>query len=998
MAHYQHEWPLLILCPASLRHTWPAEIEKFIPELPPSAVHVVSGFDDADFYARRGSIQIVVATYSLLQTRSAAARVLAQFDFQCVIADESHSLKERTSQRCQIGMPLLEKAKRLVLLSGTPALARPVELWAQMSCIAPDLFGSYNYYTKQYCNARRGRFGYDVSGLSNADELHQKLRQVMVRRLKSDVLKELPPKQRSIIPIKISAESANACRDLMTDLKETRVSVDDLVGQDAASAHFEARHLLMMAYQQSGIGKAKSVGEFLLDWLTGSGTQKILVFAHHKDVMDVLEQAVAKKFKGGGHMRIDGSVPPKERALRVKKFQTSPNIRVAILSMTAAGVGLTLTAASSVLFAELHWTPGVLAQAEDRCHRIGQVNAVNVMYAVCKDQDMSVDMTLWGMLGRKVGNLGKVIDGCRDASMGATMTIEGVEPSGGGESAQDELTRFFSETPAEENKRLEIPVKGSIMSFFKPAASSSSPNKTLATVPGPSATTVAARVSMDTGDSKPLANALLTPLPNQSAINSEVTWSCDACTFINTKVRPKSGYLACNVCHTPHLDESTSARHVTPTAASTKKLSPLVGMNATTSHTKRQRFDADVMMINEKSKATHTQAVTSAIINIDDDGDICLLVTPSKSLRPASALLQLKSPPLSPNYLKFSVSKNSGRITIHNATNDESFLVSFELTDVLSAAISDKMLEAQVQRGRHTTMIPLEFDDGSIHCLIMPVIQAMGPTICHNIREKCSDELKEFCKCYSDLREIEKKTLKESGQAFSAQKLRQTVAKLSTSLTNFSTERYCGGAKERAQERLTQGVERDPDQAVLEGKACAWCAGTLPPTSLARGVQSTYCSQKCAEEGRLKRGGMYAASRIREEVFALEGGVCCKCGLDAHALFVRLTALQPAERLNALVNANWGLPKASTALERLLQHPTEGDFWQADHIVAVSEGGGGCDLQNLQTLCTPCHKVETSKLRGRLKLNGGVASTENASSGEKRKQMDIRSSFLVPRK
>ena len=735
MAHYQKQWPLLILCPASLRHTWPAEIEKFIPELPPSAVHVVSGFDDADFYARRGSIQIVVATYSLLQTRSAAARVLAQFDFQCVIADESHSLKERTSQRCQIAMPLLEKARQLVLLSGTPALARPVELWAQVSCIAPDLFGSYNYYTKQYCNARRGRFGYDVSGLSNADELHRKLRQVMVRRLKSDVLKELPPKQRSIIPIKISAESANACRDLMTDLKETRLSVDDLVGQDAASAHFEARHLLMMAYQQSGIGKAKSVAEFLLEWLTGSGTQKILVFAHHKDVMDVLEQAVAKKFKGGGHMRIDGSVPPKERALRVKKFQTSPNIRVAILSMTAAGVGLTLTAASSVLFAELHWTPGVLAQAEDRCHRIGQVNAVNVMYAVCKDEDMSVDMALWGMLGRKVGNLGKVIDGCRDASMGATMTSnDGVQPSGGGESAQDELTRFFAETPARENKPVEIPVKGSIMSFFKPAASSSPPSSTLTTVSAPSVTTVEARVSMDADGSHPLADALFTRLPNHIAIKTEVTWSCDACTFINTKVRPKSGYLACHVCHTPHLEESCSARQVTPTAVGTKKMSPLVRTDASTNDTKQR---IDVITSNEKSKATHTHGGKSEVINIDDDGDMCLLATPAKSLRPASALSQLKSPPFSPNYLKFSVSKNSGRITIHNATNDESFLVSFELTDVLSAANSDKMLEAQVQRGRHATMLPLEFDDDSIKSLIMAVIQqAMGGTICQNIRGK----------------------------------------------------------------------------------------------------------------------------------------------------------------------------------------------------------------------------------------------------------------------
>ncbi len=206
MLAYKSEWPLLILCPASLRYTWPAEIEKWIPKLAHSAVYVVQGFDDCDFYTnpnKRAMIKIVVVTYSLLQTRSAAAKALQQFSFKCVIADESHNLKEKGSQRCQLAMPLISRAKHVILCSGTPALSRPVELWAQLHCIDQDLFGSYTYFTKKYCNARRGRFGFDVSGLSNADELHEKLKTVMVRRLKADVLTELPAKQRSIVPVKI---------------------------------------------------------------------------------------------------------------------------------------------------------------------------------------------------------------------------------------------------------------------------------------------------------------------------------------------------------------------------------------------------------------------------------------------------------------------------------------------------------------------------------------------------------------------------------------------------------------------------------------------------------------------------------------------------------------------------------------------------------------------------------------------------------------------------
>ena len=122
MSHYMSEWPLLILCPASLRHIWPNEIEKFLPGLPPSSIYVVQGFDDADFYeneTKRRKIKIVVATYSLLQQRSASARCLQDFKFQCVIADESHNLKQKDSQRTQLALPLLRNAKRLALLSGT---------------------------------------------------------------------------------------------------------------------------------------------------------------------------------------------------------------------------------------------------------------------------------------------------------------------------------------------------------------------------------------------------------------------------------------------------------------------------------------------------------------------------------------------------------------------------------------------------------------------------------------------------------------------------------------------------------------------------------------------------------------------------------------------------------------------------------------------------------------------------------------------------------------
>ena len=258
-------------------------------------------------------------------------------------------------------------------------------------------------------------------------------------------------------------------------------------------------------------------------------------------------------------------------------------------------------------------------------------------------------------------------------------------------------------------------------------------------------------------------------------------------------------------------------------------------------------------------------------------------------------------------------------------------------------------------------------------------------------------QIKSFVTQYVALREVEKKRLKESGEVFSARYLRQQLLRWTPqgSSVGSSTERYAGGAKEHARSRMELGTASSTDMAVLEGLLCAYCAGELSSASRNNGVISTYCSKECAENGRLKRGGMYASTQIRTQVFALEGGVCRLCGVDAHALYTRIASLAPAERLNALCNAHWKLPMSSKGLERLLQHPKEGDFWQADHIQAVAEGGGGCDLENLRTLCTPCHAMETEKLRGRLKLagpRGGDSSSQDESNSSMR-QTDIRSMF-----
>jgi len=331
--------------------------------------------------------------------------------------------------------------------------------------------------------------------------------------------------------------------------------------------------------------------------------------------------------------------------------------------------------------------------------------------------------------------------------------------------------------------------------------------------------------------------------------------------------------------------------------------------------------------------------------------------------------------------LNFSVSKNSGRVALH-LTNGQLLNSNFAIEDLINRT------QCLIPANSCDASEKIKFDDGAISSVLSLIDEGVlkRNDVSFNYKSfQC--EIKEFVKNFLSLREIEKKALMNGEIVLNPYFVHQAAAKAVVSSVTGSYSRYGGGANENAANNVELGIASSADFAVLNNKACAWCANILSEASTAEGVTSIYCSQECAMEGRLRRGGM-SSTHVRLQVFALEKGVCQRCGVDAHALYLRIKALQPPERLNVLCNANWNLPKTGAALERLLQHPKEGDFWQADHIVAVSEGGGRCGLDNLQTLCTPCHLRDTEQLRSRLRLSGGARS-EILGRG----QQDIRATF-----
>lgn len=137
-------------------------------------------------------------TYNLAANRQID---LEQFKFQSIIADEAHYLKSRDAKRTKTLLPILQSARRVILLTGTPVLARPVEIYNLLKVIRPDVCPTFKEFTDRYCAPKLTRYGIDYSGSACPLELHFLLQNIMIRRLKKDVLDELPDKRRTQIEI-----------------------------------------------------------------------------------------------------------------------------------------------------------------------------------------------------------------------------------------------------------------------------------------------------------------------------------------------------------------------------------------------------------------------------------------------------------------------------------------------------------------------------------------------------------------------------------------------------------------------------------------------------------------------------------------------------------------------------------------------------------------------------------------------------------------------------
>jgi len=340
---------VLVVCPCVVRLNWEREMSRWLVS---------------------PCVEVTVINYDRLH------QIDLSQTWDLAILDESHYIKTPEARRSKLCRQI--KARRRIALTGTPVLNRPMELWHQLHFLLPDQFplSSRIKFGIRYCGGHqrqvtRSRKVWMFDGATNLDELREILRPIMIRRRKAEVLLDLPPKRRQVIEIPVED------RRLRHQLALEASDYDR-----AALAHPERAEALMSELasmsrlrQEAGLAKVWPALEHLEAALEGDG--KIVVFAHHRAVIESLRAGLADY----GALAITGDTPMRERQQIVDLFQMPESgCRVVVGQIQAAGVGITLTASSHVVFVELDWTPGNMAQAEDRCHRIGQKNSVLVQY------------------------------------------------------------------------------------------------------------------------------------------------------------------------------------------------------------------------------------------------------------------------------------------------------------------------------------------------------------------------------------------------------------------------------------------------------------------------------------------------------------------------------------------------------------------------------------------------------------------------------------------
>lgn len=385
--------PAVVVCPASLKGNWEAEASRHVG----MRATVLSGTRPDRVQLARA--KLVICNYDILHEWAGVIKeVLAP---KLVVTDESHYLQGFNTRRTKAVRALIEGVPHFIPVSGTALTSRPIQLFPILHMLWPEEFPSGHQFGRKYCRARF-RFGrWDYSGASNLEELHARLTALgMIRRLKKDVLKDLPPKRRIVVPITLPPaarrEYDEASKDICSWLRKNHGKAPG----GAAEALVKVGHLKRLAARLKLPQAMEWVDNFL-----ESGEDKLIAFCIHKAVVKELRAAHP------GCAVVTGEVVGKDRQAQFTAFNASSKCRLFVGNIQAAGVGWSASSCSTTAFLEMAWSPGEHTQAEDRTHGIGRGVEGEQSDSYWLVATGTIETTICNLLHKKQKNLDAVLDG-----------------------------------------------------------------------------------------------------------------------------------------------------------------------------------------------------------------------------------------------------------------------------------------------------------------------------------------------------------------------------------------------------------------------------------------------------------------------------------------------------------------------------------------------------------------------------------------------------------
>jgi SWI/SNF-related matrix-associated actin-dependent regulator 1 of chromatin subfamily A len=371
---------VLIICPATLKINWKREIENYSDK----SIYIAESKNfstEADF---------VIINYDIIKNfhdpkKKDDSQVLAA-NFDLVIVDEAHYIKNATAQRTKLINDIVKKTERLWLLTGTPMTSRPIDYFNLLSIIDSPVAKNWMAYAIRYCSGYQFKVGnrkvWNVTGASNLEELRDRTVGLTLRRLKENVL-DLPDKIITPVYLRLkSKEYENVMGEYYDWYDKNPEESKSLTVQ------FTKLTKVRQIIADEKIKQTIELAENILEQ-----DKKVIIFCNFTDSLNKITEHFGKTA-----VKLDGSMSKPERQNSVDQFQDNPKVKVFVGNIKAAGVGITLTAAEAVIMNDLSFLPSDHAQAEDRAYRYGQKNNVLVYYPIFEN---TIEGIIYDILNNK---------------------------------------------------------------------------------------------------------------------------------------------------------------------------------------------------------------------------------------------------------------------------------------------------------------------------------------------------------------------------------------------------------------------------------------------------------------------------------------------------------------------------------------------------------------------------------------------------------------------